>query len=45
VEGTIRGSLTVKRGKRECVLEGVMDEDADDQSEPAPPTAATLPAS
>jgi len=43
MEGKIRGSLTVKRGKRECVLEGVMDEETD--SEPARlPAAAALPA-
>ncbi|MBI4207613.1 MAG: hypothetical protein HY527_21545 [Betaproteobacteria bacterium] len=27
MEGKISGSLTVRRGKRECVLDGVMDEE------------------
>jgi hypothetical protein len=40
MEGKIRGSLTVKRGKRECVLEGVMDMEADSGPEPAKPAAA-----
>jgi hypothetical protein len=40
MEGKIRGSLTVKRGKRECVLEGVMDEHTEDAPEPAPSTTA-----
>ena len=48
MEGKIRGSLTVKRGKRECVLEGVMDEETDREVENAPeparlPAAATAP--
>jgi hypothetical protein len=43
--GKIRGSLTVKRGKRECALEGVMDDEVDNRTEPAPSTAAALPAS
>lgn len=29
MEGKIRGRLAVKRGKRECELEGVMDEESD----------------
>jgi hypothetical protein len=45
MEGKIRGSLTVKRGKRECALEGVMDDEVDNRTEPAPSTAAALPAS
>ncbi|HET9662728.1 MAG TPA: hypothetical protein VFP00_00760 [Burkholderiales bacterium] len=49
MEGKIRGSLTVKRGKRECMLEGVMDEETDREIETAPeparlPAAATAPA-
>jgi len=35
MEGKIRGSLTVRRGKRECVLEGVMDEQGDGPELPA----------
>jgi hypothetical protein len=33
MEGKISGSLTVRRGKRDCVLEGVMDEESGKQSE------------
>lgn len=29
MEGTIKGSLTVRRGKRECVVDGVMDEQSE----------------
>lgn len=47
MDGKIRGSLTVKRGKRECTLEGVMDEETELETESAPeparlPAAATL---
>jgi hypothetical protein len=35
MEGKIRGSLTVKRGKRECVLDGVMDEEGAPETPPA----------
>lgn len=35
MEGTISGSLTVRRGKRECMLEGVMDEESDKPAEVA----------
>lgn len=41
MEGKIRGSLTVKRGKRECVLEGVMDEHGEGAPEPARLPAAS----
>ena len=41
MEGKIRGSLTVKRGKRECVLEGVMDEEGAPEPERLPAAAVT----
>lgn len=40
MEGVIRGTLTVTRGKKDCVLAGVMDEDSD-----ARPTIGAAPAS
>lgn len=36
MEGKLRGSVTVKRGKRECVVEGVMDEEGAPDSTPLP---------
>jgi len=44
MEGKIRGSLTVKRGKRECVLEGVMDEEEAPEPARLPAAAGTSPA-
>lgn len=38
MEGVIRGTLTVTRGKKACVLAGVMDEDSDSS-----PTLASAP--
>ena len=38
MEGVIRGTLTVTRGRKECVLAGVMDEDSDNT-----PTLAAAP--
>jgi hypothetical protein len=41
MEGKIRGSLTVRRGKRECVLEGVMDMETDSSPETGRSAAAS----
>jgi hypothetical protein len=38
MEGVIRGTLTVTRGKKACVLAGVMDEESDSS-----PTLASAP--
>ena len=41
MEGKIRGSLTVRRGKRDCVLEGVMDMESDSSAEAGRSAAAS----